>query len=381
MARPLRVALVAGEASGDLLGAGLMQALRRLDSNIEFAGIGGDHMVAAGLVAQAPMERLSVMGLTEVLGRLPELVRIRRTFARFCHDWRPDVFIGIDAPDFNLGLEITLRRSGIKTVHYVSPSVWAWRKGRLKKIRRAVDHMLTLLPFEATFYQQEQIPVTFVGHTLADRLPMTHSPEALRQDLGLTAGIPIVAMLPGSRASEVKTLTRLFLATLARVQRQIGPIQIVIPAANDHRAKQIAAIIAEQAPDLTITLLEQRADDALAACDAVLVASGTATLQAMLWKKPMVVAYKMSALSFFIISRLATTTWVSLPNILTQRNWVPERLQAAATPERLADDLIVALEDPEYRREFVAVASEWHRKLACNADEQAAQAVMKLVGR
>ena len=164
MVAPLRVALVAGEASGDLLGAGLMQALRAQQPDIEFAGIGGDHMIAAGLISRVPMERLSVMGLTEVLGRLPELLGIRRALTQFCLDWQPDVFIGIDAPDFNLGLEISLRTAGIKTVHYVSPSVWAWRKGRIKKIRRAVDHMLTLLPFEATFYQREQIPVTFVGH-------------------------------------------------------------------------------------------------------------------------------------------------------------------------------------------------------------------------
>ena len=381
MVAPLRVALVAGEASGDLLGAGLMQALRAQQPDIEFAGIGGDHMIAAGLISRVPMERLSVMGLTEVLGRLPELLGIRRALTQFCLDWQPDVFIGIDAPDFNLGLEISLRTAGIKTVHYVSPSVWAWRKGRIKKIRRAVDHMLTLLPFEATFYQREQIPVTFVGHTLADRLPMTHSPEILRQEMGLTAGIPVVAMLPGSRGSEVKTLTALFLATLTQVQRQIGPIQVVIPAANSHRAQQITAIIAQQAPDLNITLLDQRADDALAASDAVLVASGTATLQALLWKKPMVVAYRLSALSYFIISRLATGRWVALPNILAERNWVPERLQAAATPERLAEDLIRALRDENYRHEFVAQASEWHRKLACNADQQAAQAVLTLVGR
>jgi lipid-A-disaccharide synthase len=381
MVVPLRVALVAGEASGDLLGAGLMQALRAQHPDIEFAGIGGDHMIAAGLISRVPMERLSVMGLTEVLGRLPELLGIRRALTQFCLDWQPDVFIGIDAPDFNLGLEISLRTAGIKTVHYVSPSVWAWRKGRIKKIRRAVDHMLTLLPFEATFYQREQIPVTFVGHILADRLPMTHSPEILRQEMGLISGLPVVAMLPGSRGSEVKTLTALFLTTLTRVQQQIGPIQVVIPAANALRAEQIAAIIAQQAPDLNISVLDQRADDALAASDAVLVASGTATLQAMLWKKPMVVAYKLSVLSHFIISRLAIGRWVALPNILAERDWVPERLQAAATPERLAEDLIRALEDADYRNEFVAQASEWHRKLACNADQRAAQAVLTLVGR
>jgi len=378
MPRKIRIALLAGEASGDTLGAGLMRALKAKYSDIEFAGIGGEKMIAEGLVSRVPMERLSVMGITEVFSRLRELFRIRDEYEQWCTSWKPDVFVGIDAPDFNLGLEIKLKNAGIKTVHYVSPSVWAWRKGRLKKIRNAVNHMLTLLPFEAAFYQKENIPVTFVGHTLADQLPLKSDSSEIRNELGLTDGKPVIAMLPGSRSSEVKTLTTLFIESLLLAQKTIGPIHVVIPAANEHRIKQIQEIIDQHKASLSITLLLKRADDAIAASDAVLVASGTATLQTMLWKKPMVVAYKMSALSFFIMSKLATTRWVSLPNILEQRDWVPERLQDAATPEQLSIDIIKAVQDTDYRNAFIELATQWHTKLALNADEKAADAVLKL---
>ncbi|EAR10235.1 lipid-A-disaccharide synthase [Reinekea blandensis] len=379
MAKPLKVALLAGESSGDTLGAGLMKALKAHYPDIEFAGIGGPLMEAEGLVSRVPMERLSVMGISEVLGRLPELLKVRRAFFQWCCQWQADVFIGIDAPDFNLGLEKRLRRAGIRTVHYVSPSVWAWRKGRIRKIRQAVDHMLTLLPFEADFYQQESIPVTFVGHTMADRLPMKPDTQQARQQFELLSDQPVVAMLPGSRSSEVSRLLPIFAETMSAVAQELPTLQVLIPAANEARNQQITQWLQAHSPGFHYQVIDGQADAVITASDAVLVASGTATLQTMLLKKPMVVAYRMSGFSYWLISSLATTEWVSLPNILEQRYWVPERLQEAATPEQLSADLKTALTDKAYRRAFVERAEHWHQYMARNADEEAAKAVLSLV--
>ncbi len=379
MTRRLKVAVIAGEASGDTLAAGFMREIKKTHPDAEFIGIGGEKMVAEGLTSRVPMERLSVMGISEVLGRLRELLRIRREFISWCVNWQPDVFVGVDAPDFNLGVEIKLRKQGIKTVHYVSPSVWAWRKGRLKKIRKAVDHMLTLLPFEADFYVKENIPVTFVGHTLADTLPMQADASDFRRQLNLEQEATLLAVLPGSRGSEVKQLLPLFLATIVEVGKQVPNLHVVIPAANSHRKIQILEGLATFESPILITVLDQNADKAIAASDAVLVASGTATLQTMLWKKPMIVAYRMNTFSYWLISTLATTKWVSLPNILEQRDWVPERLQDAATVEHLSEDVIRALTDMDYRRLFVDRANYWHEALALNADKKAADAILSLV--
>jgi lipid-A-disaccharide synthase len=379
MSRKIKIALVAGEPSGDTLGAGLMFELKKQYPDVEFSGIGGEKMIAEGLQCRVPMERLSVMGITEVLGRLPELLKVRKEFFHWCVDWQPDAFVGIDAPDFNLNLEVKLREQGIKTVHYVSPSVWAWRKGRLKKIRKAVDHMLTLLPFEADFYVKEGIPVTHVGHTLADQLPISSDTGPIRDKLGISKGVKVVALLPGSRSSEVKRLAVLFLDSLVLAFEKIGPFEVVVPAANENRQKQIEALLESKKLPFPCKVLLKKADEAIAASDAVLVASGTATLQTMLWKKPMVVAYQMSAFSFWLMSTLATTRWVSLPNILEQRDWVPERLQKEATVVQLSEDMIQALSDEGYREDFIRLATEWHHKLALNADAQAAKAVLSLV--
>lgn len=380
MTRPLKVALLAGEASGDILGAGLMQALKKQHPNVVFAGIGGDRMQAAGLTSRIPMERLSVMGIAEVLGRLRELFRIRAAFRDWCIHWQPDVFIGIDAPDFNLGLERQLRRAGIVTIHYVSPSVWAWRKGRVKTIAESVDHMLTLLPFEAEFYREHQVPVTFVGHTLADQLPMEPDKAAARARLGLTADERCLALLPGSRGGEVGRLAPLFLQAATLLQQETGPLTVMIPAASVARQQQIELAVQEQGRALHIRLFDGQSTDVMTAADAVLLASGTATLEAMLLKRPMVVAYRMNPLSFWIIKSMATTPWVALPNILAQEDWVPERLQADATPEILAADLARALSDQNYRRQFEERARFLHRKLARGADDRAAEVALRLAG-
>lgn len=381
MPRPLRVALLAGEASGDILGAGLMRALKERHPDVEFGGIGGARMIAEGLDSRISMERLSVMGIAEVIGRLRELFRIRNAYRDWCIHWRPDVFVGIDAPDFNLGLECQLREAGIKAVHYVSPSVWAWRQGRIRKIRRCVDHMLTLLPFEAEFYQRHQVPVTFVGHTLADQLPMEPDRQAARARLGLPAQGRCLAVLPGSRGSEVGRLAPLFLAAATDVQKHTGPLTVLIPAANEHRREQIEAAVRQAGRDLHIRLFSGQSTDVMTAADGVLLASGTAALEAMLLKRPMVVAYRMNALTFRIIKSMATTQWVSLPNILAKTDWVPERLQHEATVDNLSRDLIRVLTDNAYRKQFEQRSRFLHRQLSRSADEQAAAAVLSLADR
>lgn len=380
MSRPLRVAVLAGEASGDILGAGLMRALRARHPDVEFGGIGGERMIAAGLDSRVSMERLSVMGLTEVLGRLRELFRIRAAYRDWCIHWKPDVFIGIDAPDFNLGLERQLRDAGIKAVHYVSPSVWAWRQGRIKKIRRSVDHMLTLLPFEADFYREHQVPVTFVGHTLADQLPMEPDRSAARQRLGVPEQGLCLAVLPGSRGSEVGRLAPLFLQAATLAQKALGPLNVLIPAANEFRREQIEAAVREHGNGLHIQLYAGQSTDVMIASDGILLASGTAALEAMLLKRPMVVSYRLTALTFRIMRAMATTRWVSLPNILTQSDWVPERLQDDATPERLKSDLVKILTDTDYRDQFEQRSRFLHRQLARGADDQAAEAVLAVAG-
>jgi lipid-A-disaccharide synthase len=376
MADLLRVALVAGEASGDILGAGLMQALKARHPQIEFIGVGGPLMQAEGLSAYFPMERLAVMGLVEVLGRLPELLLRRRRLIKTLIDAKPDVFIGIDAPDFNLGLELKLRRAGIKTVHYVSPSVWAWRQKRVLKIRDACDLMLCLFPFEAQFYDAHQVPVRFVGHPLADAIPQQADRAAAREALDLPQDSAVVALLPGSRGGEVARLGALFLDAAVRLRTLRPGIRFVLPCASPERRVQLEQMLVGR--DLPLTLLDGRSHDALAACDAVLIASGTATLEALLYKRPMVVAYKVAPLTYRILKRLVSSAYISLPNLLAERLLVPELIQDAATPEALAQALAPLLNDGEVQTEGFDVI---HRALRRDASAQAAGAVLKLIGR
>ena len=372
----MRVALVAGEASGDILGAGLMQALKAQYPQIEFIGIGGPLMQAQGLNSYFPMERLSVMGLVEVLGRLPELLSRRKRLINTLIAAKPDVFIGIDAPDFNLTLELKLRQAGIKTVHYVSPSVWAWRQKRVLKIREACDLMLTLFPFEAQFYQDHQVPVRFVGHPLADTIPQQADRAAARDALSLSQDQPVVALMPGSRGGEVSRLGSLFLDAAVRLRTLRPGIQFVLPCSSPERRAQIEQMLVGL--DLPLTLLNGRSHEALAACDAVLIASGTATLEALLYKRPMVVAYKVAPLTYRILKRLVTSAYISLPNLLAERLLVPEMIQDAATPEALAQLLAPLLDGGEVQTEGFDVI---HRALRRDASVQAAQAVLQLTGR
>ena len=376
MADPLRVALVAGEASGDILGASLMQALRARHPQIEFIGIGGPLMEAQGLTSYFPMERLAVMGLVEVLGRLPELLMRRRRLISTLIEAKPDVFIGIDAPDFNLGLELKLRRAGIKTVHYVSPSVWAWRQKRVLQIREACDLMLCLVPFEAQFYDEYQVPVRFVGHPLADAIPAQADRAAAREALELPQDSHVVALMPGSRGGEVSRLGSLFLDAAVRLRTLRPGVRFVLPCANPERRRQLEEMLVGR--DLPLTLLNGRSHEALAACDAVLIASGTATLEALLYKRPMVVAYKVASLTYLILKRLVKSPYISLPNLLAERLLVPELIQDAATAESLAQLLAPLLEGGEVQTLGFDVI---HRALRRDASVQAAEAVLTLAGR
>ena len=371
--------IVAGEASGDILGAGLIRSLRKRYPNARFAGIGGEEMMAEGLQSLVPMERLSVMGLVEVLGRIGELVRIRRRLLDFFLTTPPAVVIGIDSPDFTLAVERRCRKAGIPTVHYVSPSVWAWRKKRIFKIAKSVDLMLTLFPFETDIYHQHNIPVVFVGHPLADRIPMRPDTTQARADLGLELDKPVLAILPGSRGGEVERLGTLFLEAARWLQQRIPDLQLVIPCANREREKQIRGITEVLELSLPVTIVQGRSREVMAASDAVLLASGTATLEAMLLKKPMVVGYRLSDFSYKILSRMVQAPHVALPNLLARRELVPELLQNAATPEALGAAALSQLEDTSKREQLIDAFTELHLTLRQNADEQAAKAVAALL--
>lgn len=373
MAR-LRIALVAGEASGDILGSGLMRAIRARHPDVEFIGVGGPLMEAQGMTSYFPMERLSVMGLVEVLGRLKELLARRKLLIQTLIDEKPDVFIGIDAPDFTLSIELKLRQAGIKTVHYVSPSVWAWRQKRVLKIREGCDLMLTLLPFEARFYEEKGVPVRFVGHPLADTIALDADRPAARAELGLGEG-PVVALMPGSRGGEVGRLGALFFDAAQRLLAARPDLHFVLPCASPQRREQIEHLL--QGRELPLTLLDGQSHLALAACNAVLIASGTATLEALLYKRPMVVAYRLAPLTYWILKRMVKSPYVSLPNLLAQRLLVPELLQDAATPEALAQTLLPLLDNGDAQ---TAGFDEIHRTLRRDASSQAADAVLNLIG-
>ncbi len=375
----MRIGIVAGEASGDLLGAGLINAIRKHYPDAEFEGIAGPQMIEAGAKSLFPMERLSVMGIVEVFSRLRELLDIRRQLAEHFIANPPDVFIGIDAPDFTLGLERRLHQAGIKTVHYVSPSVWAWRQGRVKKIVKSTDLMLTLFPFEAKFYREHHMPVKFVGHPLADMIPMQPDQAKARESLGLPAKGEILALLPGSRSTELKFLAETFIDTARWLQMQRPGLRVVVPLANAARREQFQAILGESIATPTLTLIDGRAREVMAAADVVLLASGTACLEAILLKRPMVVAYRMARFTHWLASRLLKVTSVSLPNLLANEILVPELLQDQATPDTLGRAVLYYLENPQSSAEVMARFNEIHLDLRLGASEQAAQAVLELI--
>lgn len=372
-----RIAIVVGEASGDILGAGLMQALLRRYPNCQFEGIGGPKMIALGFVSHFPMERLAVMGLVEPLKRLPELLGIRKNLRERYIESPPDLFIGIDAPDFNLALERSLKQKDIKTVHYVSPSVWAWRQGRIKTIAKAVDLMLTLFPFEEAFYREHDVRVHCVGHPLADDLPLEDAKLESRKKMGLDEHATYLAVLPGSRRSEVEQLSRVFLQAAERCVAELPALQILIPAVNEARHQELTGVL-QDFPNLSVKLSLGDSHDVMAAADVVLMASGTTTLEAMLLKRPMVIAYRMAALSFWIIKRLVKSKYIGLPNLLANRLLVPELIQNDATAENISAALMTYFQSDKTSEALIEEFLAIHLTLKKNANEEAANAVEKL---
>jgi len=375
---PLRIALVAGEHSGDILAADLIRALKQLYPDAEFFGIGGPRMKALGFDAWFDMEELAVMGLVEVLGRLPRLLTVRKDLVARLKAQKPDVFIGVDAPDFNIPVELMLKQAGIKTVHYVSPSVWAWRQKRIFKIAKATDLVLALLPFEKAFYDQHQVPCAFVGHTLADQMPLEPDKTAAKAELGLSPGAPVLALMPGSRGNEIKLLAADFLHAAAELKQQQPELQLVCNMVTAEKAALFNSIKAEVAPDLAVQLEIGKARTVLTAADAVFIASGTATLEAMLAKTAMVVAYKLNWLTHQIAKRLVKLNYFSLPNLLAKRPLVKELLQQQVTVPALVQAMQPLLQQ-QPRQQVVQQYSQLHQQIRCNASEQAAKAVQQLL--
>ena len=378
----MRIGLVAGETSGDQLGAGLIRELRKLVPDLKCEGVAGPLMQQAGCDTWESAEALAVMGLIEPLREIPRLLRLRRMLLRRWTDDPPDVFIGIDAPDFNLGLEKKLRAAGIPTVHYVSPSVWAWRQRRIRKIRKAADTVLCLLPFEKKFYDAHGVNAVFVGHPLAESMPLNADPLPARRAIGLSSN-RVVAVLPGSRRGEVSRLAGPFTAACRLLKERFPELQFVAPMATPALKQLFEEHVRTAAIEDAMFVTDGGATDALVAADVVLLASGTATLQAALVGKPMVVAYKVSALTYVLAKslRLLKTRWFSLPNLLTPEPLVPELMQGEATPENLRNEVAKLLEDQDSRQDIVRAFAELRRELTRDADRIAARAVLDLAAR
>jgi lipid-A-disaccharide synthase len=378
----MRIALVAGEASGDLLGAGLIAELRARFPGAEFAGVGGAQMRSAGMDTWKDCDELAVMGLVEVIRHLPRLLRLRRELRDRLLAWKPDVFIGIDAPDFNLGLERKLKQAGIPTVHYVSPSVWAWREGRAAKIGRSADLVLCLFPIEPAIYERHGINARFVGHPLADIFPLHPDGDAARIALGLPIGVPILALLPGSRLGEIRRLLPTFLEAAQGLRRSIPDLLVLIPAANSQCHAAIEQALAQSDAD-NVTLLDGHAHQAMIASDVVLLASGTAALEAMLAKRPMVVGYRISALTYRIVMALGMMkiNHYSLPNVLANEPIVPELMQGECTVENLQNALSRWFDDAEARSTLEPRYVAIHQRLRGNASASAAMAIADLLAK
>ncbi len=378
----MKIGLVAGEASGDLLAAGMMRAIRKRYPDATFEGVAGPEMVAAGCDQWEPAQSLAVMGLVEPLAHIPRLLRLRRMLRRRWQDSPPDVFVGIDAPDFNLGLEKKLRKAGIRTAHYVSPSVWAWRSGRIKTIRKAADRVLCLLPFEKTLYDEHGIDAVFVGHPTADKTPSVVDAYPARKELGLDAG-EVVAVLPGSRASEVSRLGGIFAETASVLAQTRSDIAFVTPLASP----DLRPLFERQLRDAGIAdrfrLTDGGSETAMMAADVVLLASGTAVLEAALLGKPAVAAYRVARLTAALVRafRLIKLKQFTLPNLLTDTPLVPEFLQEDAEPRAIAATVSEFLNDPERRRFVSSEFAKLKAKLALDADQRAAEAVIDLANK
>jgi lipid-A-disaccharide synthase len=375
----IRIGLVAGEASGDILGAGLIQEIKNNIENISVEGIGGERLSDAGMNILYPMERLSVMGFTEVLGRYKELKKMREDLITYFIKSPPDVFIGIDAPDFNLGLEQTLRNAGIKTVHYVSPSVYAWREYRVKNIKNSVDLMLNLFPFESDIYRKHHVVSRFVGHPLADKISSDININESRKELGLPTGKTVVAILPGSRLSEIKKITTPLLQAALLSNKTNNNLHFVSSFVNEKTMNCFNEIKKEIAPELIVNVFVDKTHSVMASSDIIVLASGTATLEAMLFNKPMIVVYRLSWLTHLIVKLLAKIPYASLPNILAGKRIVPEYLQYQCTAKNISEELNDLLSSDQKREKMKKEFSTLTTKLRKGADKQAAKAVIELL--
>ncbi|HHC7345570.1 TPA: lipid-A-disaccharide synthase [Vibrio cholerae] len=377
MNRPLRIGIVVGELSGDTLGEGFIKAIRARYPDAEFVGIGGPKMNALGCQSLFDMEELAVMGLVEVLGRLPRLLKVKAELVKYFTANPPDVFVGIDAPDFNLRLELSLKQAGIKTVHYVSPSVWAWRQNRIHGIAAATHLVLAFLPFEKAFYDKFNVPCEFIGHTLADSIPLASDKLAARQLLGLDEQRRWLAVLPGSRGSEMKMLAEPFIATCQKLQARYPDLGFVVALVNAKRRAQFEQAWQQVAPELNFVLVDDTACNVITAADAVMLASGTVALECMLLKRPMVVGYRVNAFTAFLAKRLLKTPYVSLPNILAGEELVKELLQDHCTVDNLYHEVSRLLESDN--QALMDKFTEMHQWIRKDADQQAAQAVLNLI--
>ncbi|WP_413284962.1 lipid-A-disaccharide synthase [Vibrio sp. MA40-2] len=377
--RPFTIGIVAGELSGDTLGEGFIKAIKQTIPDAQFVGIGGPKMNALGCQSLFDMEELSVMGLVEVLGRLPRLLKVKAELVDHFTANPPDVFIGIDAPDFNLRLEKTLKDAGIKTVHYVSPSVWAWRQKRIFKIEAATNLVLAFLPFEKAFYDQYQVPCEFIGHTLADAIPLESPNKQARQKLNLQQDKQWLAVLPGSRASELKMLAQPFIETCQKLHQKNPDLGFVVALVNEKRRAQFEQVWQTIAPELSFTLVNDTARNVIEASDVVLLASGTVALECMLIKRPMVVAYNVNPITAFIAKRLVKTKFVSLPNILADQELVKEFILEECHADNLFTEVDRLLSSDN--KQMLDKFTEMHQWIRKNADKQAASAVLKLVGK
>ncbi|MBZ2161716.1 lipid-A-disaccharide synthase [Alteromonas stellipolaris] len=378
MSKPLRIAMVAGEPSGDVLAAGMVGELKRLYPDAIIEGIGGPNMQAQGFHSLFDMETLSVMGLVEVLSHLPAILKVKKALLAHFSNNPPDIFVGIDAPDFNLRVEKELKAKGIKTIHYVSPTIWAWREKRVHKIAKAAGRVLGLFPFEQQVYDKYDVPYTFVGHTMADSIALTPDQQASRKTLNLPIDKAVLAVLPGSRRGEVDTLLPIFIKTMEKIAAQRPDIEFVIPAANMHRLEQINSMLKEAnnvTERLPIHVTEGTSRDAMIASDVILLASGTATLEAMLCKRPMVVAYKLSPITYKIMQRLYKAPFFALPNLLANEALVPELLQDDVNPDTLSQQALTYFGSDN--TDLISRFTDLHHTLKCNADKTAAQAVVE----
>lgn len=376
----VKVALVAGEVSGDMLAGRLLSGLRPLLPEAKFYGIGGPRMIEQGFESAVPLDKLTVRGLFEVIPRYRELKRIQRELRDRLLADRPNVFVGADYPGFNLGLEEQLKAGGIPTMHFISPQIWAWRGGRIKKIQRAVSHMLVVFPFEVEIYEKAGVPVTYVGHPLAELIPMTPDTSAARHSLGLKEGEKVVAILPGSRSGELQYLVEPFVKAARLLQAREPALRFLVPMASPKLRAQFEQIVAAKGlQSVELTLLDGQSHTAIAAADAVLAASGTATLEVALFKKPMVIAYKVMAASYQIMRHMGYLPWIGLPNILAREFLVPELIQHAATPEALAAALWTQLTDEANRARLAERFTAMHHSLLRDSARESAQAVLRLI--